>query len=467
LKPSAVRSRSYRASIAPTNKSTFSPGDQAIFYVPGGRRNTYLDTSQTYIRFTIKNNDTTASTSATAQSTFFLDNNASCVFNRLDIFHASNLLESVQQYNMAMNYVLDCNMTPAQRIGLSAAYGTNPNMAMTVVDVSRQGTQLYGTAWNAVLTTPASVIVNQQQTFCMPILSGVIGLGSDKFLPIGKLADDVRLEWTIEQQNIAVCYTNAVVAAGWTITDFQLELCIVELSDEGENMVNSMISPEHPIYLHGNSYRHYVSTLPAGSSGNFSTLVPARFGSLKSLIVQPRRSTEIGAAGSYSLGSRINPNISQYWWRIGSSLIPAKPVVLENSNSTGGFAEAFIEMQRSWHSVSSAANSSSLPAVIYNVSDQGTVFANSAAISTINTVGVNPISTGISSFRNGFVIAQEMESFALRNDVLLSGYNTLSQQIFFEFTQQVAIGATNYTLDMYAAFDMILVLDSGILSVRF
>jgi len=34
LKPSAVRSRSYRASIAPTNKSTFSPGDQAIFYVP-------------------------------------------------------------------------------------------------------------------------------------------------------------------------------------------------------------------------------------------------------------------------------------------------------------------------------------------------------------------------------------------------------------------------------------------------
>ena len=51
LKPSAVRSRSYRASILPSNKNTFNPTDTAIMYVPGGSRNTYLDCSQSYISY--------------------------------------------------------------------------------------------------------------------------------------------------------------------------------------------------------------------------------------------------------------------------------------------------------------------------------------------------------------------------------------------------------------------------------
>ena len=55
LKPSAPRSRSYRASILPSNKNTFNPTDTAIIYIPGGRRNTYLDCSQSYIRMTILN----------------------------------------------------------------------------------------------------------------------------------------------------------------------------------------------------------------------------------------------------------------------------------------------------------------------------------------------------------------------------------------------------------------------------
>jgi len=84
LKPSAVRSRAYRASIAPTNKSTFIAGDTCISYIPGGRRNSYLDTTQSYMRFTVKNNDTTASTSS-VPAFFYTDNNAACFINRLDI----------------------------------------------------------------------------------------------------------------------------------------------------------------------------------------------------------------------------------------------------------------------------------------------------------------------------------------------------------------------------------------------
>ena len=90
LKPSSVRARSYRASIPSSNKSTFSPGDTIIAYIPGGRKNCYLDPQQSYVRFTVKNNDTTAS------QTMTIDNLASCFINRLDTYHSGNLIDTIQ-----------------------------------------------------------------------------------------------------------------------------------------------------------------------------------------------------------------------------------------------------------------------------------------------------------------------------------------------------------------------------------
>jgi len=281
-------------------------------------------------------------------------------------------------------------------------------------------------------------------------------------------------------------------SAAWSVIDVQLELCIIELSDEGEEMVNSMVSPERPIYLHGNSWRHYVSTLTNGLSGGYSTLVPARFGSLKSLVVCPRPSANTSLYDVYSLSGRVNPNLSQYWWRIGSNLLPSKPVYLENSSNTGGYGEAFAELQKAWHSLSTPANASTLPFQVYNVADTAAsagkwsnsavgapsyVAANGLTYSPVQLAQTNACSSSGSSattsyytlsatYQNGFVIAQELESFALRNDVLLSGFNSLSQQIFFEANITNAVGQA-YTLDFYANYDQILVLENGILSARF
>jgi len=471
LKPSGVRARNYRASLLPTNKNVFGPADICVIYVPGGRRNTYLDTTQTYIRYTIKNTDTTTATSG-QNNDFYLDNTGACVINRLDIYHASNLLETVQQYNVLYNYLCDTSITMAQKLGLSSAYGTSSTIGSLVAasagststDISRVGQLIKGVDY-----TTSSTAINQQLTVCMPILSGVIGLGSEKMLPIGKLLDDVRLEIQFESLINAIVQTNASNTSNFQITDVQLECSITELSDEGEEMVNSMLSPEHPIYLHHNSWRHYVSTLVSGSSGGYSTLVPARFGSLKSLVCCPRPAI-YQVFNAYSLSARANPNFAQYWWRIGSNLMPPKYVVLENSTTTGGYAEAWMEMQKCFHSVSSAQNSSVLPLSIYNVCDTSASAPSYTPISAINTTTASfkaASGTPGLTYGYGFVIAQEMESFALRNDVLLSGYNTLSQQVFFEAQINNATSSGNYTLDFYANYDGVIVLENGIMSVRF
>ena len=170
LKPTSCRGRAYRGSVPPTNKSTFNPSDTMIFYVPGGRRNTFLDGTQNYLKLTIKNSDTA--------NNLNFDHNGSCVINRIDISHGNALLETIQAYNVLMNYLYDFNVDLAAGYGLSPMIGCHGSVAADV---------------RAGLTISKSP-TNNYMSVCIPILSGVIGTSLDKLLPIGQLSDDIRIE---------------------------------------------------------------------------------------------------------------------------------------------------------------------------------------------------------------------------------------------------------------------------------
>ena len=451
LKPSSVRARSYRASIPSSNKSTFSPGDTIIAYIPGGRKNTYLDPCQSYVRFTVRNNDTTAA------ATMNIDNLASCFFNRLDTYHSGNLIDSIQQYNVLMSYIKDAQLNLAESYGLSNIYGTS-NTDAIVGTAQRQGSVIYATAAGT-----------QQMTFCMPLL-GAFGLGADKMIPIGQLYDDIRLELSLEQQNIAAVYS-ANPTSGWTIQDFQLELQIIELSDDGQHMVESVTPFHQPVYLHCNSWRHYSSSLATNTSGVYSTLVPARFASLKSLVCLPRRSPEINDRAAFSTSCRINPCIQSYWWRVGAYLVPQRFITLQNATNTGGCGEAFIELQKAFHGVNRPEMCTGLNFQSYNCTDLATADTTVGGIAATGLPLIAATSLGANSYKYGFAIAQEMESFAQKDGLLLSGMNTLTSQVFWE--ANLGWGPTSqtnqatYTLDFYSNFDMILMLENGILSARF
>jgi hypothetical protein len=415
MKPSMVRGRSYRCAIQSSNKSTFAPGDSATHYIPA-RRNCFLDQSQTYLRMTIKNTSTTGNLN--------IDGSAACLINRMDVFHGSNLLESLQGYGDLFSHLLDFGASQSDRVGLEAMYGTTSDRSGKVI--------------------PAAGSI----TFCIPILSGIVGVNSEKLLPLS-LADDLRLETTIESAIRGVVGTAADVLL-WSITSFQIMATIVELNDEGMSIINSITPFSENIFMHGSSYRHYSGILANGSVSQQSLLIPARFASLKDLIVLPHSATDAVAA-NYSQSSRVNPNFSQYQFRIGSLLCPQSPVML-----TGGYAEAFSEVVKSFHGLGMVGASPSIGSVIYN-----------AAYTVDATSGVKVASTGANSYTNGFSIAIELETIANRSDVILSGINSLNSTIFFEANIANAIGA-QFLLDFYAHYDSIFILEpTGLLSVRF
>jgi hypothetical protein len=145
LKPSCAKDRTYRTSILATNGTSFDPGSQIIAYILSGRRNVYLHSHQSYIRFSVQNTDSTAG------NNIAFDNNGYSIFNRFDCYHGGNLLESIQQANVVLTYVLEMQLNQSQRFGLSTAYGMDAS-------VNRAG----------AIIAPSST-----RTCCMPIPSGV------------------------------------------------------------------------------------------------------------------------------------------------------------------------------------------------------------------------------------------------------------------------------------------------------
>jgi hypothetical protein len=54
LKQSAPKSRRYRLSLPAQNKSVFTSNDQIKFEIPTGRKGTYLDQTQSYLKFGVQ-----------------------------------------------------------------------------------------------------------------------------------------------------------------------------------------------------------------------------------------------------------------------------------------------------------------------------------------------------------------------------------------------------------------------------
>jgi hypothetical protein len=298
----------------------------------------------------------------------------------------------------------------------------------------------------------------RQQTFCMPIISGVVGNMCSKMLPLS-LCDDIRVEFLLESLQASVVTTAGYGNSDWKISSWELELSILELSDEGMRMVEQITPFSEPILIHGSTYRHTPTTLNAGAVGTFSSPIPFRVASLRQIICCPRRSTELIDKLSYSLSSRINPNIDSYSFRVGSLMVPQRPIVLANNTTTGGYAEGLMELLRAQHSNTDIGFAPSINKAYYNIAETGTNYG---------VVGASTNNLAANSFKNGFALSQEFESISNRGDILLSGTNTLNLQMFHDYTITTAIGnAVTYTLNYYALCDHLLTLDpTGLLSCR-
>ena len=224
-------------------------------------------------------------------------------------------------------------------------------------------------------------------------------------------------------------------------------------------IVRSISPIELPVFIHSSSYRSYPQTLATASTGDQSFLISSRFNSLKSIHCYLRRSTEINDQSSYSLSSRINPNIQQYYFTVGGTIIPNKYVTLNNVNQNGGYAEAYSELLKAYHHAfgNITSYSSIVGANAYNVIDSSAVIGE----------GIKTKETGAASYGNAFAISLELECCANRNDTILNGVNTIGQNVFFNSLHSITALTAAFTMNFFAYFDCILVIQDGVMKCFF
>ena len=366
------------------------------------------------------------------------------------------MLEYINGANILYSWILDTNFSYANALTNSLNYGMYvPTDNLTDI---RRGLLLPTTALAATaatITGNTTAQVNVQHTFCLPLLSGLLGIGSSgKMVPIYAIQDVLRLEMLLENQSLAFCQLGGNAGNSYSVINAELELQYIELSDEGMALVNSSAPPSAPIFIVGNSFRHYVQTIKSGTTGIYSCLVPSKLASLKSLHILPRRSTEINSATSYGLASRINPNFDYFVLKISGTQVPQKPIWLQNVSTTGGYAEGLIEVYKCFGGLISTDKGTLLNATNYNVG---------ASVAT-NSI-VNSVSTGANSYKNAFGLAVDLELFGSK-DTIINGLNCLAESMYFEANISADPGA-DYTLDFYASFDNLFIVDStGYVSSR-
>ena len=207
-KPSAVSGQKYRQSVPSYNKSEFLPGETIMLNIPCGRKNQFLNQRMSYLKFKLVNLETTTT------DTIQLDYSGASLFSSFELYHGSQLLESIREYGAL--YTLWQDM-----VGSVEAMKHTGNLLEGCSDTfERQGMTLNGGA---------------EITLCIPLLSGIIGSMQSKYLPTGDMHGDLRVELTLANANDGII---GAAARKWGVKQVTLELEYVELNSEAGRMIS-------------------------------------------------------------------------------------------------------------------------------------------------------------------------------------------------------------------------------------
>mgnify|MGYP001437706486 CR=1 FL=1 len=424
-KPTSVAARNYTHSCLPVNGSTFKAGEIVRVDVPCGQFGTYLDTQNSYAKFTINNlsNVTTTGTNATTTShEIEIDGTGYSFIDRQQVLYSGYTLEDITDYGLLASILLDNNTDMESRMTYwNMLAGAHPHAFYA--ETCRQGDKIEG---------------DGSLTVYLPLVGSVVGQNIDKYLPIGQMtaSDSLRVEWTLAQAGVPILAAGDTDTGEFSISNVEIVASIVKLSDDAEGMVRKASGGVYRI--HGDSYRSYNQTLNAGVN-NSTINIPAKVSSLKTLLIAHRYQNSISARSSASVTNRTQADLKEYYFQVGSTRLPQKPIRCDDKHC----AEAQVELQKSLH----------------QFGKRGLALAYVSSQWTESAVDLT---------KNGaFAIGMDCEAFSGKGDVLNQGISTISQPLFFNGVYDSLKEACVVTT--FAHFDQIIEIDSqtGMAKVMF
>lgn len=341
IMPPDARSNSIRvyASNNPTVTGTFSTGTTAgvvpdipfpqteiNFDIPCSQSaDTFIDTRLSTISFRAIITTTATGTQDVVSGT--LRSSAYSYFDNFRLTGQSGqLLENFNEYGLVADTLIQAQMSNSDREGLFN-YGFKSNFGSTsatagnpVVTNTGHDINVFQKAGDLVKDDSSSY------SYSIPLLSGVIGVLSERFFPIGltrklvaSLTTAAVLPYTIV---LSTTNTPSAPTVQVQLTDFFLNLETVKIGDAAMSQILSTL-PDGKMYLNGMTYKTTTAILPANTTGSVTLPIGLTGSSVRSLFCRFHETgTPSAAASCWGKYDSKCPNLNQYGWSIGGIFEP-------------------------------------------------------------------------------------------------------------------------------------------------
>lgn len=435
-KVESAPARRYLTQIQPQGGTgTYNPGDTITINIPT-RANTALIPSESYLRgqFVL-----TASTADATAATF-----ESCgvhgFIQRVRVFHGSNLLEDIDNYNQLAKILYDFQAPDDVVKGrFAVTSATNPQYNVTSGTIVRGVNRGSTTAVNTAVTSANTV------PFAINLISLVGALSGDKYLPLWEMtAAPLRVEIVLRSSLVGCLALVAGTATSPTFIANSVNYCgeFLELPDSAVAAIKAGSS--NPLQMVLPSWRSYTNSAAITTSGTqVSFPIPAKFSSLKNIVVATRSGSAAGATGLYPM-SHCKFGITSYNFRVGSEVLP--------STAPTSISEIYSEAIKAFGSLADLALQPSVDLVSYQL-DAPNAIASASDASLLDS--------------GSFITGIDMEVYQNADKAsIFAGTNTNTSDIFYIVNHTPASNVT-ILQTAFACYDQVLVYENGVCYARY
>lgn len=456
IKRRAMASRSYRVRIAPSNKTSFSPGETIFLDLPSNLSGTFMDMTQTYIRMKVTYTNTSTGAGAGAVAKVALDKpGAYGFFQRVACITSGQQIYDLNNYNVLAGALMDTDASNDWK-----ANAGNVLVGTTAATCHGEVVQI---ANNGSVT----------RTYCLPFILNPFAM-QKKLVPLFSL-DSLR--WRITLESLANSLIQESIGAYNTFSiafsEVELITYFTELSPSAMAQLDSLTGGVYNLLCP--SYSNTQATMSANTTV-LNQVLGIAVSSLERILVIHRNSSAISDVDSQSLGARITNGIQTAQFFINSESFPQRNVQIDDMG-----AEALAEFLIADHALSDFTRCGGVQnfnvskaqygayniysAALYNTVNRdltagGAFSADNNAWNNATGAGDTTGLTDADALTNvgSFVLAIELETgcSAGRSDRLYSGISTISSVVQFKGTYSGAVAAT---LDFFAQFTILLTLN--------
>lgn len=299
----AVSNISFTANTV--NQAQFNP-QVVSFTIPSGMsEDTFMDTMNTTLSFTLTY--TVGTASSVTGGVCKLLSSASSFFDSLVLYSNNTPLETINQYGLLSNYLLQNTVNYAERYGgIGCCMGADSNSA-NGIDLAHATAGTY------------------RYNFCIPLIS-LIGINCEKFFPIGSV-NNLQLQMTTASLIPIVTYstavtTNVTLTVAPTLSEFRLNMKYVSIGSAAANMLRQTLQ-DGKWFIKAATYTNSAVTIPSGSQGASQLLLQIRNSSVKSVYHQ--FGIPIGLVSPNGAYDAVNIGCSSRQLQVGGNYIPNYP----------------------------------------------------------------------------------------------------------------------------------------------